>query len=139
MAYRRNRKEFSRDVLRAARCDGHIYARITFLSVRREQFGSVRNGARVQLDAEKWQARAMRTAVDDDGSEFDPLAGRRLDIQEPFGLLEGDWVEARGSSIRSVVLNARADEAQVLLVDGQMFTFYDDEHLVVYRQTSTAR
>lgn len=81
----------------------------------------------------------MRTAVGDDGSEFDPLAGRRLDIKEPFGLLERDWVEARGSSIRSVILSARADEAQVHLVDGQIFTFYDDEHLVVFRRTLSVR
>ena len=93
----------------------------------------------VQFVAEKWQANFMRTAVGDDGSEFDPLAGRRLDIKEPFGLLEGDWVEARGSFIQTVVLSARADEAEVHLVDGQSFTFYDDEHLVVYRRSSTSR
>lgn len=92
-----------------------------------------------QFVAEKWQANNMRTAVDDDGSEFDPLAGRRLDIKETFGLLEGDWVEARESFIQTVVLNARADEAEVHLVDGQSFTFYDDEHLVVYRRSSTSR
>lgn len=92
-----------------------------------------------QFVAEKWQANFMRTAVGDDGSEFDPLAGRRLDIKEPFGLLEGDWVEARGSFIQTVVLSARADEAEVHLVDGQSFTFYDDEHLVVYRRSSTSR
>ncbi|MEO7121758.1 MAG: hypothetical protein ABI400_01310 [Lacisediminihabitans sp.] len=80
----------------------------------------------------------MRTATEDAGSEFGPLAGRRLEIKEPFGLFEGDWVEARGSFIRSVVLSARADEAQVYLVDGQIFTFYEDEQLVVYRRNSTA-
>jgi hypothetical protein len=93
----------------------------------------------VQFAAEKWKADNMRTAIDDDGSEFDPLAGKRLDIKEPFGLLEGDWVEARGSSIQAVVLSTRADEAEVHLVDGQAFTFYDDEHLVVYRRSSTSR
>ena len=80
----------------------------------------------------------MSTAVDDDRSEFDPLAGRRLDIKQPSGLFEGDWVEARGSSVQSVVLSVRADEAEVLLVDGQSFTFYDDDHLVVYRRSPTS-
>jgi hypothetical protein len=92
----------------------------------------------VQFVAEKWEADNMRTAVGDDGSESDPLAGRRLVIQEPFGLLEGDWVEARGSSVQSVALSARADEAEVLLADGQSFTFYDDDHLVVYRRSPTS-
>lgn len=93
----------------------------------------------VQLGSGEWQAEVMWTAVADDSSECDPPAGRRLEIEEPFGLIEGDWVEARGSFIQSVVLIARADEAQVFLVDGQIFTFSVDQQLVVYRHTSTTR
>ncbi len=76
----------------------------------------------------------MRTTFEDDGSEFDPLAGKRLVITEPLALCEGDWVEARGSSIESMMLSSRADESEIRLVDGQSFTFYADEKLIVYRR-----
>ena len=92
-----------------------------------------------QFVAEKWLADKPRTVVGDDGSEFDPLAGKRLDIKEPCELLEGDWVESRESSVQRVNLSARANEAEVHLVDGQSFTFYDDKHIVVYRRSPASR
>jgi hypothetical protein len=72
--------------------------------------------------------------VADDDSNFDPLAGNRIIITEAFDLLDGDWIEGLDSSVESVTLSTRADESKVLLADGQAFTFFDDEQLVVYRR-----
>lgn len=76
----------------------------------------------------------MTTALDDEDSEFHPLAGIRLVVTEPIQLLEGDWIEGRNSSIESISLSFAPDSSVVRLHDGQVFAFYNADRLVVYRR-----